>query len=122
MNCSTCGHACSAGEVCVASVCTATPATWSTNATTHSCPADVGLQFSYTCPAGGPPGTAWGTDTYTHDSSICTAAAHVGRITVASGGTVRIQMAPGAASYTGTTRNGITTLSYPAWTCSYTIP
>jgi hypothetical protein len=116
--CSPCG----AGESCTASVCGGTPATWSTSATSHSCPADVGATFTYVCPAGGPTGSAWGTDTYTHDSSICTAGVHVGRITVAAGGSVTIQMAAGASSYTGSTRNGVTTSSYGAWGCSYTIP
>ncbi len=99
-------------------------ATWSTTATDHDCatPGVVGSRFSYTCPAGGPAGSAWGTDLYTHDSSICTAAAHVGTITVAAGGTVTIEMRAGAASYTASTRNGITTSSWGAWTCSFAVP
>ena len=66
-------------------------------------------------------GTVWGTDVYTHDSSVCTAAVHVGRITLASGGTVTIEMRPGQASYLGSTRNGITSNSYGAWGCSVAV-
>ena len=77
------------------------------------------LRFSYTCAAGGTPGTVWGTDVYTDDSSVCTAAVHAGRISLASGGTVVIQIRPGQSSYTGTRRNGITTLSYGSWHGSY---
>jgi hypothetical protein len=46
----------------------------------------------------------------------------VGRITLVAGGIVTIAMAPGQASYVGSTRNGITTFSYGTWACSYTFP
>jgi hypothetical protein len=100
------------------------PATWGTNATSHDCaaPGVIGSRFSYACPPGGPAGSAWGTDLYTHDSSICTAAAHVGRITVAAGGSVTIEMRAGASSYAGSTRNGITTNSWGSWGCSFAFP
>lgn len=79
----------------------------------------VGTNFRYTCPPGGPARTAWGVDVYTDDSSVCTAAVHAGRITVAAGGTVIIQIRPGQASYAGSTRNGITTSPYDAWGGSF---
>jgi hypothetical protein len=47
---------------------------------------------------------------------------HVGRITLASGGPITIEMAAGASSYTGSTRNGITSSSYGAWGCSFIVP
>ena len=97
------------------------PATWATTATSYTCPADVGRRFVYSCPAGGPAGSIWGTDVYTHDSSICTAAVHVGRITLAAGGVITMEMAAGQASYTSSTRNGITSGSWGSWGCSFTI-
>jgi hypothetical protein len=93
--------------------------TW--NATATAFRAFVGARFAYTCPANGTVGTVWGTGVYTDDSSVCTAAVHAGRITLARGGSVTIQMRDGQSSYTGSTRNGITSLNYPAWPGSFVI-
>jgi len=92
---------------------------WGTNAVIYR--DRVGQRFSFTCPAGGDLGTVWGTDIYTDDSSICTAAAHVGIITRATGGTVTIETRPGQTSYAASTRNGIATRSYGSWSGSYVI-
>jgi hypothetical protein len=79
-------------------------------------------RFTYSCPAGGPAsGRVWGTDVYTDDSSVCTAAVHAGAITVASGGTVTIEIRPAANSYRGTVRNGITSKSYGYYAGSFVI-
>jgi hypothetical protein len=80
-----------------------------------------GEEFEYECPAGGTPNTVWGTDIYTDDSSVCTAAVHVGVITVEEGGDVTIEIRPGEDTYEGSERNGITTLDYPAWGGSFEI-
>ena len=77
--------------------------------------ASIGQRFKYGCPAGGTPRVVWGSGTYTDDSSICTAAVHAGRITFARGGTITIVIKPGQSSYTGTTRNGVTTRAYGSW-------
>jgi hypothetical protein len=81
----------------------------------------IGARFAYTCPAGGTPANIWGTDIYTDDSSVCTAAAHVGVIRQAAGGNVTIEMRDGQASYTGSTRNGITSSSYAQWDGSFVV-
>ncbi len=83
--------------------------------------ASIGQRFKYGCPAGGTPRVVWGSGTYTDDSSICTAAVHAGRISFARGGTVTILVKPGQSSYTGTTRNGVTTRAYGSWGGSYVI-
>jgi LCCL domain len=67
------------------------------------------------CPPDGTPASVWGTDTYTDDSSICTAAVHAGVITLADGGDVTFQLTPGQDSYQGSTANGVTSLDYGAW-------
>jgi hypothetical protein len=92
---------------------------WSATAATFR--TFVGARFAYTCPAGGTPANIWGTDVYTYDSSVCTAAAHVGVIRPATGGTVTIEMRDGQTSYTGSTRNGITSSSYGAWDGSFVV-
>ncbi|HZI08939.1 MAG TPA: M57 family metalloprotease [Myxococcus sp.] len=65
-------------------------------------------------------GAVWGTDLYTDDSNVCVAAVHAGAIP-SSGGTVAVTIQPGQSSYTGTTRNGITTYSYGAWAGSFSV-
>ncbi len=80
----------------------------------------VDQQFTFSCPSGiGQTRSIWGTDVYTYDSSICTAAVHAGRISLQNGGIVTIQIRPGAGSYAGSSRNGISSNSYGAWGGSY---
>jgi hypothetical protein len=79
----------------------------------------VGERFAFSCPAGGSAGVVWGTDTYTADSSVCTAAVHAGLISLASGGDVTIEVRAGQDAYTGSQRNGISTSSYPGYDSSF---
>ena len=97
----------------------ATPvaATWTTSASTFRGQNDQ--QFEFVCPSGGQPGTVWGTDVYTDDSSVCTAAVHAGLIDLASGGTVTIVMLPGRDAYSPTDRNGISSQSWGTWSSSF---
>ncbi|HEV7701736.1 MAG TPA: LCCL domain-containing protein [Pyrinomonadaceae bacterium] len=88
----------------------ATPVTWGTNASTFK--TDVGLKYAFECPPDGTPSAVWGSDPYTVDSSVCTAAVHAGKITLEKGGTVSIEIAGGRSTYGATTRNGITTYNY----------
>lgn len=97
----------------------ATPIQWNTNATQYR--AQTGQQITVSCPANGTANTVWGTDIYSDDSSICTAALHSGRVTLQAGGVVTIQIAPGAPSYTPTSRNGVETRPWGAWSGSFTI-
>lgn len=80
-----------------------------------------GQRFTYICPSGAVSTRLWGTDVYTDDSSICTAAVHEGLITAQSGGTVTIEIRGGASSYQGTTRNGVKSTPYGAWHGSFII-
>lgn len=79
-----------------------------------------GERFTFTCPANGRAGgRLWGTDIYTDDSSICTAAVHAGLITYDSGGTVTIEIRPGQQSYQGSSRNGAASAGYGFWHGSF---
>jgi hypothetical protein len=71
------------------------------------------------CPAGPYGGSAWGSDPYTNDSNICTAAQHSGVIG-AAGGMVRVLAAPGLQSYRGSEWNGVVTSDYGPWSGSIT--
>jgi hypothetical protein len=77
----------------------------------------VGTTLNGTCPAGCD-GAIWGTDIYSDDSSICTAAIHAGVIP-ASGGEVTIMVEEGQDSYTASDRNGIQSFDFGAWEGSY---
>ena len=80
-------------------------------------------QFTFFCPSGvGLTRSIWGTDLYTYDSSICTAAVHAGKISVQQGGTVVIRIKPGASGYSGSARNGISSSNYGSWGGSYIFP
>jgi len=92
---------------------------WTTNATGYR--AQVGQQINVICPPNGAPGRVWGSDVYTDDSSICTAALHSGRVTAQLGGMVSITILGGQPGYVATTRNGVTTSTYGAWQGSFTI-
>ena len=83
---------------------------WSKNVTEYR--AQNGRRVTLVCPAGGVIGDLWGTDTYTDDSSACSAAAHAGLITRAQGGVVTIVIGPGRKSYAGSHRNGVTSKGF----------
>jgi LCCL domain-containing protein len=80
-----------------------------------------GEQFTYNCPPDGDARSLWGTDVYTDDSSVCTAAVHAGAITIDEGGEVRIEIRPGEDSYEGTEQNGIESSPYGAWGGSFVV-
>ena len=80
------------------------------------------------CPENCAEGVLWGTDVYTGDSRICTAAAHMGLTTLASGGVVELTTAecptcpPNSDQcYEATTRNGITSTNYEEYEYAYTL-
>ena len=76
-----------------------------------SFPAKNGQRYLYICPPKGSPAEIFGTGTYTTDSPVCTAAVQEGLITLAKGGYVTIEIKPGIGTYTGSTKNGITSSS-----------
>jgi len=93
---------------------------WSTQAT--SLRGQNGLRVNYICPPGGSHnGSLWGTNPYTDDSSICLAAVHTGVITPDVGGAVTIEIKPGAGSYHGSNRNGVSSSNYGSWHGSFVV-
>jgi hypothetical protein len=70
------------------------------------------------CPPGGRPARTWGTDVYSTDSSICTAAVHAGLIGF-EGGPITLQISEGGDAYVGSTRNQVTSASYGRWPTSF---
>ena len=100
-----------------------TPATdpWQLNAAEHR--SEVGEDFTYDCPPADESrtDTVWGTDVYTDDSSVCTAAVHAGAITVEDGGEVTIEIVAGQESYAASEQNGIESSSYGPWGGSFSV-
>jgi serine/threonine-protein kinase len=80
-----------------------------------------GAAIPITCPPGGTPATVWGTDVYTDDSSVCTAAVHAGLATFAEGGAFLLEVMPGRSRYRGSSAHGVTTRSFAAFPGSFAL-
>ncbi|MFT3745374.1 MAG: LCCL domain-containing protein [Pyrinomonadaceae bacterium] len=70
--------------------------------------ADEDETRTFFCPVFGKEFAIFGTDTYAANSSICTAAVHVGLIDFEEGGEVTIRFRRGLPNYLVTTRHGVT--------------
>ena len=87
-----------------------TPTTWEAKATSLN--GKDGQTLTLACSPGGTAGPVWGSDIYTYDSSVCTAAVHSGLISFERGGTVTVELRPGRPIYGCSERNGVTTSPY----------
>lgn len=66
-------------------------------------------------------GFVWGTDVYTSDSDLATAAVHAGVLRPGETARVRVSFLPGRESYLGSPRNGITSLSWRRFAVSFRV-
>jgi hypothetical protein len=66
-------------------------------------------------------GSIWGTNVYTDDSHIATAAVHAGVVRADQSATVRVVTSPGRNDYAGSSRNGINSNGYGRFSGSYSI-
>lgn len=80
----------------------------------------TGKEFALTL-TGTNDGSIWGTDIYTYDSNLATAAVHANALEDGETGTVLITVLPGQDSYSGSERNGITSEGFGSWHGSYRI-
>ncbi len=96
-----------------------TPIQWNTPANGFN--EDDGQTYKFRCPPDGTAGLVWGSDIYTADSSICTAAVHAGLFSLADGGVVTIEFRPGRKIYGSTERNGITSSNYGEYPHSFVV-
>jgi hypothetical protein len=80
----------------------------------------IGQVYSYRV-TGSTSGTIWGTDIYTDDSTIARAAIHAGLVTSGQTRDILLTLEPGRSSYTASSRNGVTSLSWGAWGRSYSL-
>jgi hypothetical protein len=64
----------------------------------------------------------WGTDIYTTDSRLATAAVHVGAVREGERGLVRVTIVDGAElTYTGSQRNGVASMDYANYPVAYRV-
>jgi hypothetical protein len=96
-----------------------TPIDWDTSAAGFQ--GQTGKTYAFRCPAEGSAKPIYGSDIYTDDSSICTAAVHVGLISVESGGLVTIESRPGRSTYGSTTRHGIKSINFGEYGRSFIV-
>jgi hypothetical protein len=66
-------------------------------------------------------GEVWGTGVYTDDSNLATAAVHAGLLKKGETGIVKVTIAAGQASYSGTTANDVTSEEYGEFEGSFKI-
>ncbi|CAF3031456.1 unnamed protein product [Rotaria sp. Silwood2] len=78
----------------------------------------IGQTFSFVI-TGGVNGSIYGTNIYTLDSNLATAAVHAGFLCISETKNVTIKILPGQESYTASTQNGVTSSSYGSWKGSY---
>ena len=57
-------------------------------------------------------GYIWGTDVYTADSPLATAAVHAGALKSGQTGDVKVRLVPGQPGYAGSTKNGVTSQDF----------
>ena len=81
---------------------------------------EPGSTHLVSCPPCGKDITIFGTETYTVDSPICTAAIHTGVISE-RGGEVTVMLEGGRPAYRGSKRNGVTSGDWGAYRASYRI-
>ncbi len=80
--------------------------------------AEVGKLFAFKVTGAGN-GIVWGSDIYTTDSTIASAAVHAGILKAGQTGTVKVRVLAGQASFNGSTRNGVTSQPYGPWPGAY---
>jgi len=60
-------------------------------------------------------GFIWGSEVYTADSPLATAAVHAGALKPGQTGVVKVRLVPGQPGYGGSTRNGVTSQDFGAF-------
>lgn len=98
----------------------ATAVTSSCSQNAQSLTGGPGTAFRVTCPSGCTTSSVWGTNPYSDDSGICTAAVHAGVIP-AGGGTFNLTISPGLSGYPSSSANGVTTSTWGSWGRSFTL-
>ncbi len=86
----------------------------------NAVPLSIGRVFYFRV-TGRQGGTVWGTDIYTADSALATAAVHAGVLKEGQTGVVKVTILPRQNAYQGSTRNGITSGGHGPYPISYRV-
>lgn len=107
-------------------ICSATFPAFVSGEPIADCPRSVAAYHGdaqrFVCRCGANPdhGYVFGTGVYTDDSMICGAALHEGVISVA-GGSVVVEVLPGAERYEASSKNGVKSRAWKAWRRSFKV-
>jgi len=96
-----------------------TSISWDTSAAGFK--GESGQTYKFRCPSDGAAAVIYGSDVYTDDSSICTAAVHAGLFTLERGGVVSIEIRPGRSTYGSTIRHGIKSVNFGQYGRSFVV-
>jgi hypothetical protein len=66
-------------------------------------------------------GAVWGSRVYCAGSALATAAVHAGALRAKEKGVVKVTVLPGADSYQGSTRHGVTSMDYGSFKPAFTV-
>jgi hypothetical protein len=66
-------------------------------------------------------GSVWGTDVYTGDSALATAAVHAGAVSAGETAVVRVTVMPPLAQYQGSVRHGVSSHDYGRFGTAYRV-
>jgi hypothetical protein len=80
----------------------------------------IGQKFAFTV-TGRADGSVFGTDVYTTDSMLATAAVHAGVLRVGQTGTVKVQIIASPPGFAPSTRNGVTSAAWGPYPAAYQI-
>jgi hypothetical protein len=71
--------------------------------------------------SGASDGSVWGTDVYTGDSALATAAVHAGAVTAGETAVVKVMVMPPLARYQGSVRHGVSSHDYGRFGTAYRV-
>jgi LCCL domain len=82
---------------------------------------DIGKVFYYEATGIDVGQSIYGTDVYTTGSHLGMAGVHCGLLKVGQKGILKVTILPGQADYGASTRNGVTSIAYGAWSVSFKV-
>jgi hypothetical protein len=82
--------------------------------------ADIGKSFTYRV-TGNPSGSCYGTDVYTTDTTVATAAVHMGLLKPGETGILIATMVPSPPAFSSTVRNGVSSSGWGPYAAAYTL-
>jgi hypothetical protein len=82
--------------------------------------ADIGKSFTFRV-TGNPSGSCYGTDVYTTDTTIATAAVHMGLLKPGETGVLIATVLPSPPMFVSTTKNGVTSSGWSVYPAGYTL-